>query len=47
MRIVMVMLVFIVYYDVCDTPYFLGVNLLHIYSVFVLYVWHPHFPLKE
>ena len=25
----------------------LCVNLLHMYTVFVLYVWHPHFPLKE
>ena len=27
--------------------YFLSVNLLHMSTVFVLYVWHPHFPLKE
>ena len=27
----------------CVVAYFLSVNLLH----FVLYVWHPHFPLKE
>ena len=50
MRIVVVMPVFIVYCDVCDirvVAYFLSVNLLHVYNVFVLYVWHPHFPLKE
>ena len=27
--------------------YFLSVNLLHMYTVFVLCVWHPHFPLNE
>ena len=28
--------------------YLLSVNLLqYMYTVFVLYVWHPHFPLKE
>ena len=35
-----------VYSDVCDTTCccVLSVNLLHMYTVFVLYVWHPHFP---
>ena len=51
MRIVMVLLVFIVCCDVCDTTcccvLFLSVNLLHMYTVFVLYVWHPQFPLKD
>ena len=27
--------------------YFSIVNILHMYTVFVLYVWHPHFPLME
>ena len=27
--------------------HFLSVNLSHVYTVFVLYVWHPPFPLKE
>ena len=40
MRIVMVMLVFTVYCDVCVilhvVAYFLSVNILHMYTVFVL-----------
>ena len=48
MRIVVVMLVFIVMCAILRVvAYFLSVNLLHMYTVFVLYVWHPHFPFKE
>ena len=48
MRIVVVMLVFIVMCAILRVvAYFLSVNLLHMYTVFVLYVLHPHFPLTE
>ena len=31
----------------CVVAYFLSVNLLHMHTVFALYVWHPQFPLEE
>ena len=47
MRIVMAMLVFIVYCAIaCVAAYFLNINLLHMYAVFVLHVWHPTFSFE-